>query len=342
MSNGTSGDINNINFGKAGPGKTGPVRADPRRRRQRRPGRLRRLQEDQAPRLGAAGRWPQKEIELGVRLPDEQDVARAKEILAKAKRPVLKTLPEVYARETVLLAKYPAQVKVKLQAIRIGELGIVGHPVRDVRRDRPGDQEEKPAEADVHHRAGQRLQRLSADAGAAQAGRLRDLAGALELSGGGGGAADHGDGAGTVEGSGEVISAAPARASSSSAARNASKGVILFRSPQRQQGRHPLPQPATPARAEDRRQKRRAAIVELLAGEIRHHVFRLRGSAGLAAAGGTTRTPAVPATLAATAGLWLLVFNNSGSQLRQRDLHREFCDSVLTNGRMSQSCHRAW
>src|SRR5205085_967524 len=59
----------------------------------------------------------EREIELGVRLPTEKDVERAREILAAAKGPVLKTLPEVYARETVLMAKYPATVKVKLQAI---------------------------------------------------------------------------------------------------------------------------------------------------------------------------------------------------------------------------------
>src|SRR4051794_5369095 len=41
---------------------------------------------------------------------------------------MLKTLPEIYARETVLLAKYPAKVKARLQAIRIGELGIVSSP----------------------------------------------------------------------------------------------------------------------------------------------------------------------------------------------------------------------
>ena len=47
-------------------------------------------------------------------------------LLAKAKK--LTTLPEIYARETVLLAKYPPKVKVILQAIRIGELGIVATP----------------------------------------------------------------------------------------------------------------------------------------------------------------------------------------------------------------------
>ena len=37
-------------------------------------------------------------------------------------------LPEVYARETLLMAKYPPKVPVILQAIRIGELGIVANP----------------------------------------------------------------------------------------------------------------------------------------------------------------------------------------------------------------------
>jgi hypothetical protein len=70
----------------------------------------------------------EKEIELGVRLPSEDDIKRAKEILNKAQGKGLKTLPEVYARETVLLAKYPPTVKLKLQALRVGELGIVAIP----------------------------------------------------------------------------------------------------------------------------------------------------------------------------------------------------------------------
>src|SRR5262249_19814618 len=70
----------------------------------------------------------EKEIELGVRLPTATDVEKAREILAKAKDPVLKTPAEVYARETTLMAKYPPKVKVKLQALRVGELGIAAVP----------------------------------------------------------------------------------------------------------------------------------------------------------------------------------------------------------------------
>ena len=59
--------------------------------------------------------------------PTPAEVDRAQKILAKAKRP-LQTLPEVYARETVMMSRYPATVNVIVQAIRIGELGIVSSP----------------------------------------------------------------------------------------------------------------------------------------------------------------------------------------------------------------------
>jgi hypothetical protein len=70
----------------------------------------------------------EKEIELGVRLPSPEEVAKAREILAQAKGAVLRTLPEIYARETVLLAQYPPRVRLKLQAIRVGEVGIGAIP----------------------------------------------------------------------------------------------------------------------------------------------------------------------------------------------------------------------
>ncbi len=143
-------------------------RTDPHRRRQRRQGAAWPRTRRSSTTTGSSLAHGQKEIELGVRLPTEDDVSPGRSrSWSKAKGPVLKTMPEVYARETVLLAKYPPKVKVILQALRIGELGIVAIPVRDVRRDRPGDQEEEPAAADLHDRAGQRLQRLPADAGAA-------------------------------------------------------------------------------------------------------------------------------------------------------------------------------
>lgn len=127
MSNGTSGDINNVNFSAAPP----PKRAEFEQIRIVADSVAKAAHEAYKQikhRDGVSLAMVEKEIELGVRLPNEKDIARAKQILAEAKGPVLKGLTEVYARETVLLAKYPEKVRVKLQAMRIGELGIVSSP----------------------------------------------------------------------------------------------------------------------------------------------------------------------------------------------------------------------
>jgi hypothetical protein len=127
MSNGTSGDINNINFGEAAPKRQGPYEqirvvahdvADTALQA------YRKIEHREWVSLDAAV----QEIELGVRLPDEKEIERAKEILAKAKGRPLRGLEEVYARETVLMAKYPPRVKVILQALRIDDLGICAIP----------------------------------------------------------------------------------------------------------------------------------------------------------------------------------------------------------------------
>jgi neutral ceramidase len=127
LSNGTSGDINNINYGAKSPGK-------------QQPGEQIRIVTDSVAKAALAAYqtikyrdWvplamAQKELELGVRLPSAADVTRAKDILDKANKKVLTTLPEVYARETLLMAKYTPQVKLLLQAIRVGDLGIVSSP----------------------------------------------------------------------------------------------------------------------------------------------------------------------------------------------------------------------
>lgn len=127
MSNGTSGDINNVNF--AGPlpkrrsaGEQIRVVADDVARTAVET--YRKINHRDWVSLDAAT----AEIELGVRMPDEKDLERARTVLAAAKDPVLRGLEQVYARETVLLAKYPARVKLMLQAIRIGELGIAAVP----------------------------------------------------------------------------------------------------------------------------------------------------------------------------------------------------------------------
>lgn len=127
LSNGTSGDVNNINF-KAEATKTAV-------------GERCRLVADAV--ATAAVKAIEKaeysdrvfnlksvvtEIELGVRKPTADEVKRAEGILEKARGRDLKGAEEVYARETVLMAKYPNAVKVPLQMFVINSRAVVAIP----------------------------------------------------------------------------------------------------------------------------------------------------------------------------------------------------------------------
>ena len=68
------------------------------------------------------------EVELGVRRPGADDLARAEQVLKEAGPGPYRDRRQIYARETVLLADYPETVKAKLQAVRIGDLGIASSP----------------------------------------------------------------------------------------------------------------------------------------------------------------------------------------------------------------------
>ena len=126
MSNGTSGDINNINFFEG--------------RAQQQPFEQIRLvaADVAASAYMAYQRIPYKEwvplkmqeseIELDVRRPDKDEVARAEKLLKEAGEGPWKDRRFIYANETLDMANYPATVNVKLQAIRIGGLGIVSSP----------------------------------------------------------------------------------------------------------------------------------------------------------------------------------------------------------------------
>lgn len=127
MSNGTSGDVNNVNFGLTMPPKFQPFE------------KLKLVANSVATaaltahekaeyRSNMSIAMRETEIELKVRKPSADDIAAAKERLSKAGEFPYKTMPEVYARETLKMAEYPDTVKLKLQAIRIGELGIVAIP----------------------------------------------------------------------------------------------------------------------------------------------------------------------------------------------------------------------
>jgi len=126
MTNGTSGDINNINFRVAGEAQQ-PYEQMRKVANKAAAEVFEAYQDvqfhDWAP-LSAA----QEQIELGVRKPDEAELIRAREIIAQAQGPEMTTVPEIYARETVLISEYPDTVPVILQAFRIGDVLVSAIP----------------------------------------------------------------------------------------------------------------------------------------------------------------------------------------------------------------------
>jgi hypothetical protein len=63
-------------------------------------------------------------LEVPVRMPSAEEVAKAREFMKTYEGRKPKDVPEVYARETVLLSEMPPTRELKIQALRIGELGI--------------------------------------------------------------------------------------------------------------------------------------------------------------------------------------------------------------------------
>lgn len=126
LSNGASGDVNNINFRTPTP--SGPPFTRNRLVAQSVAETARDAFQSIRWVEHAPLAWENRDIELGVRKPTDEDLASAKAKLAAAGPGPLQTLEEIYARESVLLADYPATVRVPLQALRIGELGILAIP----------------------------------------------------------------------------------------------------------------------------------------------------------------------------------------------------------------------
>jgi neutral ceramidase len=126
MTNGTSGDINNTNFYE------GRATQQPFEQ-------IRLVATDVAQSAHVAYQriefldWVplamrESEIELGVRKPDDAEVAHAKKLLDEAGPGPWTDRKLIYANETMHLRDYPDTVKAKLQAIRIGDLGVVSSP----------------------------------------------------------------------------------------------------------------------------------------------------------------------------------------------------------------------
>ncbi len=68
------------------------------------------------------------ELKLGVRRPNDQRLAWANQVWSKAQGKTRHSRPEIYAREAIKLSAYPPTVSLKLQALRIGDLGIAAIP----------------------------------------------------------------------------------------------------------------------------------------------------------------------------------------------------------------------
>jgi neutral ceramidase len=126
MSNGTSGDVNNVDFRQ----KSLPSR-EPFEQIQF----VAEAVAEKAAQVCQSIEYQTRltldvretELELGVRKPTAEEALAAEKKIAAAQRP-LQGLPMIYARETTLLAQYPPMINVKLQGFRIGSLAIVTSP----------------------------------------------------------------------------------------------------------------------------------------------------------------------------------------------------------------------
>jgi hypothetical protein len=126
LCNGTSGNINNINFRGGQPAQ--PPFVQMRLVAHEVAAEVQRVWRNLPHRSWVPLRTQQTEMSLGVRRPAAEEVERARQVVAQAQGPQMRTLAEIYARETVKLAEYPAEVPLFLQTMRIGELGLAAVP----------------------------------------------------------------------------------------------------------------------------------------------------------------------------------------------------------------------
>lgn len=126
MSNGTSGDVNNVNFQQARPRQ--PPYEQIRRVASEVADEVQRVWQSLEFRDDVPLAMHEERVDVRRRLPTLDEVAKARFILGQGNGFPLKTINEIYARETVLLADAPIRFATLVQAVRIGELGIVTSP----------------------------------------------------------------------------------------------------------------------------------------------------------------------------------------------------------------------
>lgn len=127
LSNGTSGDTNNIPWRGPDNRPKGPY------------AQIRHVADEVAQEVqramtglqwhdGVKLRVATRELTVATRKPSAEDVEKAKAIVADRPALALKTPSEIYAREQILLAQYPATVTMPLTAFRIGDLAVAAWP----------------------------------------------------------------------------------------------------------------------------------------------------------------------------------------------------------------------
>jgi len=67
-------------------------------------------------------------LTLAVRKPSPEEVTRARDLVAQAAGRELRSLPEIYAGETLAMKDYPDTVELTLQVMRIGDAVICAIP----------------------------------------------------------------------------------------------------------------------------------------------------------------------------------------------------------------------
>ncbi len=127
LSNGSSGDINNIDF-SASEAKPLPPYEKINQVANILAGEVFKVQQQIKYHQWVPLDVSQREITLSVRQPTREEVLEAKEILANKEESVLTKLEDIYARETILLDGYPSEMDLILQVLRIGDLAISAAP----------------------------------------------------------------------------------------------------------------------------------------------------------------------------------------------------------------------
>jgi hypothetical protein len=127
MSNGTSGDVNNINFGA--PAEKHEPYAKMRIVANDVANEVLRVYNTIQYKDWLPLRAAQSELNLKVRRPDSEMLAYAQKVLAKpdSETPVHR-LEKTYAERTLQMDKWPETIDVIMQTFRIGELGVAAIP----------------------------------------------------------------------------------------------------------------------------------------------------------------------------------------------------------------------